>query len=225
MSKVVLSRQTQEILKNFKTINDSILIRSGSVLKTISVGENAIAEYNCEEVFPQTFGIYDLGVLLSGLSLFDNPVIDFTNESYMTILGPNSKVKYYFSNPEITIKAAPEKEVRFPGADMSFTFTHEQLGKINDASKVFTLPDLEFEVKDDNPEAVHINVCDKEDDTCNIYSVILPGQSTRPFRCSMKMENVKLHHGDYDVCISDHLITEWTHKRLPLKYYIALEPQ
>ena len=225
MSKVILSQQTHSILKNFRNINDSILIRSGSVLKTISVGENAIAEYQCEEVFPQTFGIYDLGVLLSGLSLFDNPVIEFSNESYMTILGPNSSVKYYFSNPEITIKAAPEKEVNFPGADMSFTFSYEELDKLNNAAKVFSLPDLEFEVKDDNANEININLCDKEDDTCNLYSVKVKGESTKPFKCSMKMENVRLHQGDYDVRISDKLITEWTHKRLPLKYYIALEPQ
>ena len=103
MSKVILSKQTREILKNFCTINSSILIREGSVLKTISVGQNAIAEYKCEESFPQTFGIYDLNQFLSGLSLFDDATLDFDNQNYVTIRGNDSSVKYYFSNPEITL--------------------------------------------------------------------------------------------------------------------------
>ena len=44
-NKVLLKKETQEILKNFATINSSILFRKGSTIKTISVGENAVAEY------------------------------------------------------------------------------------------------------------------------------------------------------------------------------------
>ena len=68
---------THQILKNFATINSSIMINAGNVLKTISVGENSIAEFKCEESFPQTFGIYDLSEFLTGMSLFDSPVLEF----------------------------------------------------------------------------------------------------------------------------------------------------
>ena len=46
MSKLILSNDTHQILKNFGTINSSIMVRAGNVLKTISVGENSIASSN-----------------------------------------------------------------------------------------------------------------------------------------------------------------------------------
>ena len=85
MNKVILSEQTLQVLKNYSTINSSILIREGNQLKTISVGENALAQYSCEESFPQTFGIYDLNQFLAGLTLFQNPVLEFDNDNYVTI--------------------------------------------------------------------------------------------------------------------------------------------
>ena len=111
-NKVILTRQTQAILKNFATINSSILFRKGSKIKTISVGENAIAEYECEEVFPQTFGIYDLGQFLQGIDLFTvkdvngiEPVLEFDNDSYVTIHGGGKAAaytaRYFFSSQRL----------------------------------------------------------------------------------------------------------------------------
>ena len=50
------------------------------------------------ETFPQTFGIYDLNQFLSGLSLFQNPVLEFENESYVTIRSRGRSAKYFFSD-------------------------------------------------------------------------------------------------------------------------------
>ena len=143
MSTVNLSTQTFEILKNFCTINSSILIREGTVLKTISIGENSIAEYNSEELFPQTFGIYDLNQFLGGLSLFGNDAtLEFGNSNYVTINGNGRSAKYYFSDPEITLNASPEREIIFPDADFSFNLEYQDLISLQKASAVYGLPDL-----------------------------------------------------------------------------------
>lgn len=96
MSKLILSNDTHAILKNFATINSSIMIREGNTLKTISVGENSIAEFNCEETFPQSFGIYDLSEFLTGMSLFDSPVLEFA-EQHVNIIGNGRKARTRFS--------------------------------------------------------------------------------------------------------------------------------
>ena len=75
MNKVTLSQETKAVLENYATINGSILIREGSQLKTINVGENLISQYDCTEMFPQTFAIYDLNQFLLGLSLFQDPIL------------------------------------------------------------------------------------------------------------------------------------------------------
>jgi hypothetical protein len=222
MNKVTLSNQTKEVLKNYSTINGSILIREGSQLKTINVGENLISQYDCEEVFPQTFAIYDLNQFLGGLSLFQNPVLEFNNAEYLTIRGDGRSAKYYFSDPEITLKTAPDRKVNFPGADIEFSITSDQLEALRKAANVYGIPDLVF--KSFAGGTVSLNLCDRENETSNVYSQEIFGDNTGEYELTMKMEHVNLVQGDYTVKISSKLITEWKHSRLPLVYYIALEP-
>ena len=221
MSNVTISQQTMMVLKNFATINSSILIREGNQLKTISVGENAVAQYTCAEKFPQTFGIYDLNQFLSGLSLFNNPTLVFDNQECVTIKSSGRSAKYYFSNPEITLKAAPEKDIKFPGADMEFTIKQEDIIALQKAWNVYEIPDLKFQSV--GGTAI-LSLVDKENETSNVFSLELPGDNTGEYEFFMKMENIRLLPGDYHVKISKHLITEWKHSAIDLLYYIALEP-
>jgi len=236
-NKVILTKQTQAILKNFATINSSILFRKGSTIKTISVGENAIAEYECEEEFPQTFGIYDLSQFLQGIDLFTikdkasntpvvEPVLEFDNNSYVTIHGAGKSAaytaKYFFSSPEITLKAAPEKNVNFPSADMEFSIDPDDLTVLQKGAGAYKLPDLSF--KSDEDGCITLEVCDREDPTCNVYAQKIKGHASGSYELYMKMDNVRVAAGGYNVKISKNLITEWKHKGLDLTYYIALEP-
>ena len=47
-------------LKNFSTINQSILFKKRNKLRTISVMKNILAEATIDEELPKDFGIYDL---------------------------------------------------------------------------------------------------------------------------------------------------------------------
>ena len=222
MSQLSLTPETISVLKNFSTINSSIMIREGNVLKTISVGENMIAQYTSPEVFPKTCGIYDLAQFLLGLSLFEDPGLNFDNDEYVTIRGGRRSAKYYFSDPEITLKSAPDRDVKFPGADMEFSLSSEELKRLQNASMIYNLPDLSFVSTEDG--TVSLNLCDKENDTANAYSQETKGTATGAYELFLKVENLKLFPGDYNVKISSKLITEWRHVGHDLVYYIALEP-
>lgn len=228
MSKVILTDQTTTLLKNFSLINPSILVRAGNVLKTISVGENIVAEYNCEEEFPVTFGIYDLVEFCQGLGLFQNPSLSFDNDSYVTITSGSgmTSARYYFSNPEITLKSAPEKNIQFPSTDMEFVLDGQVLQTILDAARTYSLPDISFKSEDKN---ITVNLLDREDDTCNTFNQTVQGESTDDFEVFMKVDNIRVYqvrgrNDDYRIRVSKSLITEWSHRHIDLKYYIALEP-
>ena len=222
MNKVTLSQETKAVLENYATINGSILIREGSQLKTINVGENLISQYDCTEMFPQTFAIYYLNQFLLGLSLFQDPILEFNNAEYLTIRGGGRSAKYYFSDPEITLKTAPDRNVNFPGADIEFSISGDQLKSLRRAANVYGIPDLVF--KSSGGGTVTLNLCDRENETSNVYSQEIFGDNTGEYELVMKMENVNLVAGNYNVKISSKLITEWKHDTLPLIYYIALEP-
>ena len=235
MKTIALTKETQSVLKNFCTINSSILVREGSTLKTISVGENMIAKYDCSEKFPQTFGIYDLSQFLLGSELFGPDLkLNFEDEKYVTLSGSGKRCKYFFSDPEITIKSAPERDVKFPGGDLSFTMTIDSLRSLSKASSIYNLPDLKFSSKDN---VITMELCDRENDTTNVYSEVMEGETTGDFDgLYIKVDNLRLHSysGEmnavdptgplYDVKISSKLISEWKHRNVPLTYYIALEP-
>jgi len=144
MSKVILSKKTLDVLKNFSTINSSIVFRQGSTVRTISNAENILAKFTGEEVFPSDFAIYDLSQFLSGISLFNDPQLEFTSSDFVSIRGGRQSAKYYFSDPEITLKSAPEKNVNFPGADIQFNLSGDDLIALQKASAVYSLPDLTF---------------------------------------------------------------------------------
>ena len=66
----MLSKPTIEILKNFCSINKSLVINPGNKLSTLSINKNILAIADVEEQFESQMSIYDLGVFLGGLSLF-----------------------------------------------------------------------------------------------------------------------------------------------------------
>ena len=223
MSKVTLSKKTIDVLQNFSTINSSIVFRKGSTVRTISNAENILAKFTGEEVFPTDFAIYDLSQFLSGISLFNDPQLEFTSNDFVSIRGGRTSAKYYFSDPEITLKSAPEKNVNFPGADLQFTLSGEDLIALQKASAVYGLPDLTFQ-SEEGLDTIKLILRDKENDTSNTYDLTVAGCSTGTYSLDVKIENIRLLPGDYNVKVSKHLISEWTNQNVDLTYYIALEP-
>ena len=223
MSKVILSEQTLDVLKNFSTINSSIVFRQGSTVRTISNAENILAKFTGEEVFPSDFAIYDLSQFLSGISLFNDPQLEFTSNDFVSIRGGRTSAKYYFSDPEITLKSAPERNVQFPGADIQFNLTADDLLALRKASAVYGLPDLTFQ-SEEGLDTIKIILRDKENDTSNTYDITVAGCTSGTFSLDLKIDNIRVLPGDYSVKVSKSLISECQHSTIDLTYYVALEP-
>jgi hypothetical protein len=223
MSKVILSKKTLDVLKNFSTINSSIVFRKGSTVRTISNAENILAKFTGEEIFPVDFAIYDLSQFLSGISLFNDPQLEFTSGDFVSIRGGRQSAKYYFSDPEITLKSAPEKNVKFPGADLQFSLTGDDLIALQKASAVYGLPDLTFQ-SEEGLDTIKLILRDKENDTSNTYDLTVAGCATGTYSLDVKIDNIRVLPGDYSIKVSKALISEWTNTNVDLTYYIALEP-
>ena len=70
-----LSNKTIDVLKNFSGINQNILIKEGTKLRTMSTMKNILGEADITESFPKGFGIYDLNEFLGVLTLANDPEI------------------------------------------------------------------------------------------------------------------------------------------------------
>ena len=214
-----LSDKTLSVLKNFSTINQSILFKQGSKLRTISVMKNILAEATITEEIPTDFGIYDLSQFLNGLSLHQSPELDFTNEGHVVIKEGRMRSKYFFADPNVII-TPPDKAIDLPSEDVSFELRTEQLDKLLKAAAVYQLPDLAVV---GGEGVVKILVRDKKNDTSNDFSIVV-GETDKEFSFNFKVENIKILPGTYDVIVSQKLLSRFVSKNHDLTYFIALEP-
>ena len=214
-----LSESTLSLLKNFSTINQSILFKQGNKLRTISVMKNILAEATISEDLPKDFGIYDLNQFLNGLGLHNNPELDFEDDSYVIIKEGRSRSKYFFADPNVII-TPPEKAITLPSEDVTFELSTEQLDKLLKAAAIYQSPDLS--VIGENG-VVKILIRDKKNETANTFDVTV-GETDTTFSFNFKVENMKILPGSYDVVVSQKLLSRFTNKNHDLTYFIALEP-
>ena len=215
-----LSDKTLSFLKNFSTINQSLLFKQGSKLRTISVMKNILAEATIDEELPKDFGIYDLTQFLNiNTTLFQSPELDFENEGYVMIREGRQRQRFFFADPSVIV-TPPEKNLELPTEDVSFELKTDQLDRLLKAAAISQLPDLC--VVGENG-AVKLLVRDKKNDTANDYSVAV-GETDKTFSFNFKVENIKILPGTYNVVVSSKLLSKFTSTNHDLTYYIALEP-
>ncbi len=214
-----LSDKTLSVLKNFSSINQSILFKQGSKLRTISVMKNILAEATVSEDLPKDFGIYDLNQFLNGLGLYQSPELDFQNDGYVVIKEGKSRSKYFFADPTVII-TPPDKAINLPSEDVCFEVSTEQLDKLLKAAAVYQLPDISAVGESG---VVKLVVRDKKNETSNDFAVVV-GETDTNFVFNFKVENIKVLPGTYEVVVSQKLLSRFTSKNHDLVYYIALEP-
>ena len=215
----MLSKPTIEILKNFCSINTSLVINPGNKLSTLSINKNILAIADVEESFDSQMSIYDLGVFLGGLSLFEQPTIDTSEDNFVTVsdISGRSKTRFFYADPDI-ITQPPEKEIELPSKDVNFRLDANTLQQLQRAASVYQLPDLCL--YGDGTELT-LRVTDKKNDTSNSYSVKV-GETDDDFCFCFKVENLKLLLADYNVTISKSNVALFQGDGI--KYFIALEP-
>ena len=214
-----LSDKTISLLKNFSSINQSILFKEGNKLRTISVMKNILAEATVSEDFSKDFGVYDLNQFLNGLSLYNNPELDFRNDGYVVIKEGRSRSKYFFADPNVIV-SPPDKDISLPSEDVCFEVSTDQLDKLLKASSIYQSPDLSA-IRQNG--VIKLDVLDKKNYTANNYSVIV-GETDSEFCFNFKVENIKILPGTYEVVVSHKLLSLFTAKNSDLTYYIAMEP-
>ena len=215
----VLSKPTLEILKNFCSINKSLVINPGNKLSTLSINKNILVYADVEESFDSQLSIYDLGVFLGGLSLFEQPSIDTSRDNYVTVSDTKgrSKTKFFYADPDI-ITQPPEKEINLPSEDVKFRLESTALQQLQRAASVYQLPDL---CLFGDGEKMNLCLTDKKNDTSTTYSIEV-GKSDDEFCYCFKVENLKLLLGDYNVTLSKSNVALFQGEGI--KYFIALEP-
>ena len=218
-----LSNETIDVLKNFSNINQNILVKVGTKLRTMSTMKNILGEAVISEAFPKEFGVYDLNEFLGVLSLTNDPELEFNHDSFLTVSGGYSKVKYFFSDTSILV--TPPENFNAPDTDVEVTVTKSALANVMKASAVMQLPDVV--ISGSNAHDVKMTVTDLKNTTSHEFTeelsqgdFIVGGE----FKFNYKVENLKVIPGDYVVNVSTTaLVSSWENSNKKIQYWIALE--
>ena len=230
-----LRKSTIEYLKNFATINKSIVIRAGRVLSTMSVSKSIISVCGMNDVFPADMAIYDLPLFLGALSLFDDPVLGFVDDKKVLIFDEKTKAKttYYYSDPEMIVTVPKEFNLDLPDVDFNFDLPADDLAKLLKAAAVYGVEDICIT---GYKGEYSICVKDRKNQSSNVFSLPLQNVALNTANSNvvlsedeicycLKVDNLKIIPGSYHVTISTRNASCWMatgHSHL--SYYIALEP-
>ena len=213
-----LSKKTLEVLRNFASINQNILIRPGNKLTTRSVAKTIFVEADVDDAFDQEFGIYNLNELLGVVGLFSEPEFALT-ENAVTISQGRNTVQYSFASPEVLDYPDTEFKGRNMPMDASFELTEENLKSLLKAGSVLSGTDLQITGKNG---IIQCTVLDPKNPSSNTFTVEV-GTTDREFQAFIKLENLKMIPGMYDVGLSSKKIAKFASKTFDYTMYVANE--
>lgn len=222
-----ISEQTQLILRNFANINQSLLLKPGNRISTMSVMRNILASADVTEEFPVEFGIYDLPRFLGNLSIY--PELEF-NEKFVLMSNGSKTYKFMASDPSIIVHPTttfkmddsdnnPADAKDAPDYDIDVTLTNATLQTISKVASINSLPDYGLITEDG---VINFVALDKKSDTTDIAKEPV-GSSNAEFKMYFRAENLKLLEGDYNVRVSRHKISTFRNQTKDLQYWVTLE--
>lgn len=207
--------RTMQILKNFATINPSILFREGKVQSTIGPQKNILARATLSENIPSEFAIFELSRFIGVLSLFSDPEIEF-DDSRVLIKQNRQAVEYTFADPEMII-CPPDKTPTITNPEVQFTLQSEA---IQTTIKALGALQSTHVIIEGDGENVTIGVGKPSDPTCDTFKTEI-GLSNHVFKLAFKAENLKILPADYQVALSSKFITHF--KSTDVEYWIMAD--
>lgn len=218
-----LSENFVEVLKNFSSINSGLVVKPGKVLRTISSNKAILAESHNDEEFTQEFGIYDLNKMLGLLSMNkDAAEVSIEKDSLVfTGLNGKGKIRQRFTEPKL-ILAPPNKNINVPGYEVTVKLTVETFNWIFDVASILKCPNIVIK-KDEGSDEITIAAVDVKGEIVDSAEVTVEGTSDQPFQAVLKIENLKVIPGNYQVEISKLGVSLFTHTTKKLRYWVAIE--
>jgi hypothetical protein len=210
-----INNKTLNILKNFATINPSIIVKPGNILKTISSSKTILARAEVPDTFEYPFAIYNLSQFIGCISMFTDPDFDF-DESSVTISDGKNKIVYHYADSSI-ILAPPDKDINIPSVDAEFKISATDIPSVAKALSILELTEIAIVGDGEN---IFIQAIDSKNASSNQYSVKV-GATDKVFKAIFKPDNLKMIPDDYIVTLSSKGLSKFA--GTDATYYVAIE--
>lgn len=144
---IELSDATISKLLKFSMINQSIkLVEDKKELRSLAASRKIAGITPIAEEVPRTWCIYDIQSLISGYKLVKDPVINFDNDNFVTIMSKDGsqKLRYFDADEAVVAKSYIDKNPKDIDFDLTVTLTEEQLKSVRDAANKLRLEYIGF---------------------------------------------------------------------------------
>lgn len=207
------------VLKNFSTINDGIVLRPGSIIRTVTEGESILAEAEVDDIFPNEFGVHDLNNFLGNVSTLNNPDLDFQNNSVILNDGVFC-LTYVGVAPTLITSPPADKTVRLHNPDVTFDLPKDTLLKLLKLASMNSLSNLSVIGE---AAQLRLQTHEKSNPDSNMAFTPIGTFQGDDFKATFKTENLKMLPDDYVVDLKKGVFAKFTSKTRKLTYFIALE--
>ncbi len=187
-----LSPETIEILQQFSTINESIKIEPGNVLRIMDKSRAIYGNATIAEDFPNTVSIASIREFLALYDLFEEPTLTFSNKSVEITDGDQHSTYWYadegaFKDIPRSVKKSYQTEVKISKA---------QLQTLLRAAYTLKVPDIRFF---SDREGVHVRAINTEMSTSNYYDILLSPEPASGLDVRLHIDRCKLLARDYTI--------------------------
>jgi hypothetical protein len=219
---VSIDKATLAVLNNFAKISDSIHVRKGNVLSTITPLKTIMARATIATEFPEDFALYSLSKFIAILSLHASTTTETLVEfhgSYLRVVTGNTKTRVVYCDPACVTKV-PDR-VNLPSVDVEFILTTDTLKQVEKALGVLKLEEI---VVYGDGNDLYISAEDSGNPTGDTHSVKI-GSTERSFKAVFNASNLILMPGSYAVKISRKGLAVFESTDGDLKYYVPVEAE
>lgn len=214
-----LSEHTLTVLKNFSSINSSVVLQPGKIQKTLSVDQSVMVEAELPDEFPVKYGIYDLNQFLGNINALDKPDLEF-NDNQVIMNNGSMSLCYHGCSPDL-ISNPGDKTLTLPNSDVEFALQNLTLTKL---LKLATMNDLDFLSVSVSGGEVKVTIHNDTKGT-NMASIVVGNipdtEKTGEFK--FKTTKLQLLPYDYKVSISAGKFGVFENDTHKIKYFISLE--
>lgn len=210
-NEVRLSKETIDTLKGLYAINQTLkIVKDTTEIRTVNEVKTCACITEITEKLPRTLCIYDLREFMSVLSIIENPVLDFSNDKFVTVKSEDGRQKLrYMDGAENLINSYFEREFKLPSEDINVTVTAQQLKAVIGAALALKLEYVGFKA---DGETIFLSAFDRNNgsgDDTNGFSVEV-GETTDTFDMFYKTEALSILDGDCTFEVSSSKISKVT---------------
>lgn len=194
-----LTKETLNILKNFSTLNNGIILKKGNMLITKNITNVVYAEAELNQEIDEEICIYDLQSFLGSINLVGDDADITVGQTTGNIVISSNRITINYPASNSAAIISPKGRVNVPAGDVEYNLPADELKQIMKMARQLSVDRLEFMPLNGRLIIRGWEEVDKEHPNEQFKIDMGEYTGTADFHFYIRMDNMKLMDGDYKI--------------------------